>query len=46
MTIPFEILPGDDSPLGRARLALEGLSVGDAYLTRHAVEVGLGRRLP
>src|SRR5262245_38466133 len=33
----FAIQPGDDSPLGRARLALEGLSIGDAFGERFFV---------
>lgn len=37
MNAPFGIRPGDDSPLGRARLALEGLSVGDAFGERFFV---------
>jgi len=32
-----EIVAGDESPLGRARLALEGLSVGDAFGERFFV---------
>ena len=31
MPSSFSIVPGDGSPIGRARLALEGLSVGDAF---------------
>jgi ADP-ribosylglycohydrolase len=31
MPSTFTVVPGDESPLGRARLALEGLSVGDAF---------------
>jgi ADP-ribosylglycohydrolase len=37
MPSSFVILPGDASPLGRARLALEGLSVGDAFGERFFV---------
>jgi ADP-ribosylglycohydrolase len=33
----FPCVPGDTSPLGRARLALEGLSVGDAFGQRFFV---------
>jgi ADP-ribosylglycohydrolase len=38
---PFEIVPGDRSALGRARLALEGLSVGDAFGERFFVSPSL-----
>lgn len=31
MSRSFELVAGDRSPLGRARLALEGLSIGDAF---------------
>jgi len=41
MTKEFEIRPGDDSQLGRARLALEGLSVGDAFGERFFVSPSL-----
>lgn len=37
MPAPFDIVAGDLSPLGRARLALEGLSVGDAFGERFFV---------
>jgi ADP-ribosylglycohydrolase len=38
---PFAIVPGDSSPLGRARLSLEGLSVGDAFGERFFVSPSL-----
>jgi ADP-ribosylglycohydrolase len=38
---PFELVPGDASPLGRARLSLEGLSVGDAFGERFFVSPSL-----
>lgn len=38
---PFDIVPGDCSPLGRARLSLEGLSVGDAFGERFFVSPSL-----
>jgi len=37
MTSGFEMVAGDDSALGRARLALEGLSIGDAFGQRFFV---------
>src|SRR6266542_1380907 len=37
MRSAFDWVPGDVSPLGRARLALEGLSVGDAFGQRFFV---------
>lgn len=37
MTSAFNIMAGDGSPIGRARLALEGLSIGDAFGQRFFV---------
>ncbi len=37
MKSAFEMIAGDTSPIGRARLALEGLSVGDAFGERFFV---------